>query len=383
LKKDVKKNIIALGLVSLFTDISSDMIFPTSPLFLANTLGIPKAIIGIIEGVATSAASILKAFSGHISDRIKKRKILILIAYSLSALSKPFFAAAQSVAEVFAVRLSDRIGKGIRDAPRDALISESISKPRRGKWFGFHRMMDRSGAVIGTIIAFLLLRYLTQNYRTIFWLATIPAMASILVILFFVKDIRHKVSDKIKFSLKNFSRNYKLFLLVSIVFNLGNFSYAFYILRAENLGISIVFIPLIYLTYNIFYAVFSMPAGKLSDKIGRKKVILFGYLMLALTAVLFSFINSSMLVWGIFALCGLQIAFVDGTSRAFVSDMSPKSEKGTGLGVYQTLSGLAVLPASVIAGALWDLIGAQATFLYAAALSVAASAMLVSLVKKQ
>ena len=163
LKKDAKKNVIALGWVSLFTDISSDMIFPLLPLFLANTLGIPKALIGLIEGVATSTASILKAFSGHISDRIKKRKILVLIGYTLSAFSKPFFALSQNVAEVFTVRLSDRIGKGIRDAPRDALISESVKKQRRGKWFGFHRMMDRSGAIVGTIIAFLLLRYFTQN----------------------------------------------------------------------------------------------------------------------------------------------------------------------------------------------------------------------------
>ena len=382
MKKDAKKNVIALGWVSLFTDISSDMIFPLLPLFLANTLGIPKALIGLIEGIATSTASILKAFSGHISDRIKKRKILVLIGYSLSALSKPFFAIANNVAEVFLVRLSDRIGKGIRDAPRDALISESIRKQRRGKWFGFHRMMDRSGAIIGTIIAFLLLRYITTNYRTIFWYATIPAFLSIIVILFFVKDVGHKIGDKIKFSLKNFSRNYKLFILTSVVFNLGNFSYAFYILKAENLGIFVAFIPLLYLTYNVFYAVFSMPAGMWSDKIGRKNVILLGYVLLGATAIAFSFITSNALVWVIFAIYGLQIAFVDGTSRAFVSDLSPKSEKGTALGIYQTASGLAILPASVIAGALWDSVGASAPFIYAAITSAAASAMLIAFVKK-
>ncbi len=382
MKKDAKKNVIALGWVSLFTDISSDMIFPLLPLFLANTLGIPKSLIGLIEGIATSTASILKAFSGHISDRIKKRKILVLIGYSLSALSKPFFAIANNVAEVFLVRLSDRIGKGIRDAPRDALISESIRKQRRGKWFGFHRMMDRSGAIIGTIIAFLLLRYITTNYRTIFWYATIPAFLSIIVILFFVKDVGHKIGDKIKFSLKNFSRNYKLFILTSVVFNLGNFSYAFYILKAENLGIFVAFIPLLYLTYNVFYAVFSMPAGMWSDKIGRKNVILLGYVLLGATAIAFSFITSNALVWIIFAIYGLQIAFVDGTSRAFVSDLSPKSEKGTALGIYQTASGLAILPASVIAGALWDSVGASAPFIYAAITSAAASVMLIAFVKK-
>ena len=308
--------------------------------------------------------------------------MLVATGYTLSALTKPLFAIATSGFHVLGARFIDRLGKGIRDAPRDALISESIKKQRRGKWFGFHRMMDTSGAILGTVVAFLLLRWFTNNYRTIFWLATIPAFLAVAVVLLFVKDVRHKINKKVKLSLKGFSKSYKMFILTSVIFNLGNFSYAFYVLRAQNLGIPTAVIPLVYLTYNIVYAIFAMPAGIWSDKIGRKKVILLGYLMLAATAILFSFITSNIFVWLIFALYGLQIAFVNGTSRAFVSDLSPKHEKGTGMGVYQTATGLAILPASIIAGALWDTLGAHAPFIYAAILSITASIMLVAFVRK-
>ena len=382
LKKDAKKNVIALGFVSFLMDSSSEMIFPILPLFLANVLGVPKAFIGIIEGIAESTASILKVFSGWISDKIRKRKMLVAFGYGLSALTKPMFALATSGFHVLGARLVDRIGKGVRDAPRDALISESIRKQRRGKWFGFHRMMDTSGAILGTVMAFLLLRWFTNNYRTIFWIATIPALIAVAVVLLFVKDVRHKIDKKIKFSLKGFSKNYRMFIIASVTFNLGNFSYAFYVLRAQNLGIPIAIIPLVYLVYNIIYAVFAMPAGIWSDKFGRKKVILFGYILLATTAILFSLITSNVLVWLIFALYGLQIAFVNGTSRAFVSDLSPKNEKGTGMGIYQTATGLAILPASVIAGALWDSLGASAPFIYAAVMSGLASIILISLVRE-
>jgi MFS family permease len=382
MKKDTKKNVIALGWVSFLMDTSSEMIFPILPLFLANVLGVPKAFIGLIEGVAESTASILKVFSGWLSDKIRKRKMLVAMGYSVSALSKPFFALATNGFHVLLVRLTDRIGKGVRDAPRDALISESIKKQKRGKWFGFHRMMDTSGAVVGTILTFLLLRWVTTNYRTIFWLATIPAFLSVAVVLIFVRDIKHKIDKKVKLSLKGFSKNYKMFILTSVIFNLGNFSYAFYVLRAQNLGIPTAVIPLVYLTYNIVYAVFAMPAGIWSDKIGRKKVILFGYLLLAATAVLFATINASYLVWVIFVLYGLQIAFVNGNSRAFVSDLSPKNKRGTAMGIYQTAIGLAILPASIIAGTLWDLIGASAPFIYAAVISITSSIMLVTLVRK-
>ena len=382
MKKDAKKNVIALGFVSFLMDSSSEMIFPILPLFLANVLGVPKSFIGIIEGIAESSSSMIKVFSGWISDKIRKRKLLVALGYGLSAITKPLFALSTSGMHVLGARFLDRVGKGIRDAPRDALISESIKRQRRGKWFGFHRMMDTSGAIVGTVLAFLLLRWVTQNYRTIFWIATIPALLSVAVVLFFVKDVKHKLNSKVKLSLKGFGKKYKMFIATSVVFNLGNFSYAFYVLRAQNLGIHIALIPIVYLVYNIVYASFAMPSGILSDKIGRKKVILFGYLILALTGITFSIIKASILVWPIFALYGLQIAFVNGNSRAFVSDLSPKSKKGTGMGIYQTATGLAVLPASVIAGSMWDIVGAYAPFVYASVLSMAASVMLIAFVKK-
>ncbi|MCD6547611.1 MAG: MFS transporter [Nanoarchaeota archaeon] len=374
MKKDLRKNVIALGWVSFLMDTSSEMIFPILPLFLANVLGIPKAFIGIIEGIAESSSSVLKVFSGWLSDKIRKRKSLILLGYGLSAVTKPLFALSTNIFEVFSARFIDRLGKGIRDAPRDALISESVKK--KGKWFGFHRMMDTSGAVLGTILAFFLLKWFVKEYRSVFWIATIPAFLAVFVVLFFVKDVKHKISKKLKLSLKGFSKSYKMFILTSIVFNLGNFSYAFFILRAENLGVSNVLIPIIYLVYNIFYAVFSMPAGILSDKFGRKRLLMIGYLIFALTCFSFAFINLPIFAWILFAFYGIQIAIVNGVSRAFVSDLSPQNKKGTAMGIYHTSVGLSLLPASVIAGALWDFFGVTATFLYGGILGILASILI-------
>jgi len=381
--RKISKNVKFLGTTSLFTDFASEMIFPILPIFLTVTLGAPVAIVGLIEGLAESTASILKTFSGFISDKLRMRKALVIKGYTLSALTKPILALSVIWPHVLIARFLDRVGKGIREAPRDALIAASNSH-ERGRFFGFHRALDTSGAMLGNLAAFLLLsKFVAADFRTIFWIALIPALLSVFF-LFPVKESRpRKVKEKIKFSFKPFSKRYKKFVAIATLFYLGNFSYAFFILKAADLGVIIAFIPLVYLAYNVFYAAFSYPVGVLSDKIGRRNVLASGYFAFFILTTLFAFTTQQYFVWLLFPLYGIYKAITDGVSRAFAADLSPGRLKATGLGLYQTSIGLAILPASLIAGFLWDIVGSQATFLFASALSLLATILLLTLIKKK
>lgn len=380
-KKGISKNVWWMGITSLLTDISSQMIFPILPLFLTITLGVNTAIIGLIEGIAESTASILKTFSGYISDKIKKRKNLTALGYGISTLAKPFFALALSWPSVLVARFADRVGKGVRDAPRDALISESMKK--HGTAFGFHRMMDTSGAVIGVVIASILL-WRFGSYRLIFWISLIPAVLAVMAVVLFVKDIKFRESKKMTFKhIKKFSPNYKRFLIVAVVFALGNVSYAFLILRARSVGIAIALIPIIYLVYNLAYVFFAYPFGKLSDKIGKKKLIVIGYLIFALTMILFGVFNDSISIWLLFGLYGLYMAITEGVSKAFISDLTLRERRATALGAYQTFTGLMLLPANLIVGVLWYKISIFSAFTYSAVLGLIAAILLVFIVKEK
>ncbi len=375
------KNVVITGIVSFFTDTSSEMIRPILPLFLSIVLGANTIIVGLIFGLSDAIAAVLKVFSGMWSDKTGKRKPFMLFGYSLSTLTKPLLALSIVWPHVLILRFLDRIGKGIRDSPRDALIAESAKL--RGTAFGFHRMMDTLGAVVGTLIASYLLFKLADGYRTIFLLSFVPAAFAVLMILF-IKEVKKKrVIRKIKFSLKAFSSNYKKFIFIATFFHLALFSYAFFILRAQNLGIAVALLPIVYLLYNVVYAALALPIGEISDKIGKKPVLIVGFLIFALTCFGFAYVTASLLVWILFALYGVHMAFVRSIGRAYAVDLGPANRKGTAIGIYHTLTGLAVFPASLIVGTLWNNVSIEAAFVYAGIVSLIAAFALGIFIKEK
>jgi len=398
--KGVKKNVFILGLVSFFTDISSEMLYPIIPIFLTSVLNAPMSVVGLIEGIAESTASILKVLSGWLSDRSGKRKPFVIYGYSLSTIAKPLLAFAATWHFVLAARFLDRFGKGLRSSARDALIADSTEARYRGKAFGFHRSLDSVGAVIGPLIALLLLYYLDGSYRIIFLIAFVPALISVLLLLFFVSDKVGERKDGLKFKFSDFSHDFKLFLLISIVFAIGNSSNVFLILRTKDifenfggvpsivtstfgsLGVVAVVI-LTYVVYNITYSLSSMPAGMLSDRIGRRNVMIGGFLIFSIVYLGFAMANAGYLVWILFAIYGFYIAMTDGVSKAYAVDLVPADKRGTAIGLYYTVTGLMALAASIIAGLLWDFLGASAPFLFGSATALIAALFLVALMPKR
>ena len=368
--KGISANILLLGIVSFLNDLSSEMIMPILPMFIT-ALGGTGLIVGLIGGLRDSISSILKVFAGYWSDKSGKRKIFVSSGYLTSAFFKLFLAFSKIWQHVLVFASLERIGKGLRTAARDAIIADSMPK-ERGKGFGIHRAMDTSGAVAGSIVVFLLFWFLGFNFKSIILMAAILAFLS-LIPLYFVKERKRESQDiNLKIGLKNLSRPLKLFILVSGMFALANFSYMFFILRAQEFftGKLSVGIPiLLYILFNIFYAVFAVPFGRLSDKIGRKKVIAFGYLLFSLTSLGFAFFNSLIAFIILFALYGIVYAIVDGNQRAYVSDLSSEELRATALGTFHTTIGLTALPASLIAGFLWQ-INPSIVFIYGAVISI-------------
>ncbi|MFH1848795.1 MAG: MFS transporter [archaeon] len=377
-----RKNVLWLGWVSFFTDVSSEMIFPILPIFLTTVLKANMAAVGFIEGIAESTSALLKMFSGVISDKYRKNKLMVLLGYGFSTVTKPLLAVSTSWTHVLGVRFADRVGKGLRTSPRDALIAASVSRGERGKYFGLHRMMDTLGAILGTIIAATLLNIFVGNFRLIFWLSLIPGTIAILIIIFCVKEKKTETNKDFKFSLKGLPGSYKRFLFVVTVFNLSFFSYAFFILRAQDMGVAIALIPVVYLVYNLVYAGLAMPAGHLSDRIGRRNVLAIGYLLFGITCLGFAFFATDITIWALFALYGLFMAITDGVSRAYVSDVVEEGRRGTALGVYHTIVGVTVFPANFIGGILWSLMGVTAPFIYAFILSGISSVLMLSIVRR-
>jgi MFS family permease len=368
--KGISANILLLGIVSFLNDLSSDMIMPILPMFIT-ALGGAGLIVGLIGGLRDSISSILKVFAGYWSDKSGKRKIFVSSGYLTSALFKLFLAFSKIWQHILVFASLERIGKGLRTAPRDAIIADSMPK-ERGKGFGIHRSMDTSGAVAGSIVVFLLFWFFGFNFKSIILIAAILAFLS-LIPLYFVKEGKREPEDiTLKIGLKNLPPSLKLFILISGTFALANFSYMFFILRAQEFftGKLSIGIPiLLYILFNIFYAVFAVPFGRLSDKIGRRKVIVFGYLLFSLTSLGFAFFNSLTAFIVLFALYGMVYAIVDGNQRAYVSDLSSEELRGTALGTFHTTIGLTALPASLIAGFLWQ-INPNITFVYGAVVSI-------------
>ncbi len=375
------RNVTLLGLVSMLTDVSSEMIFPLVPIFLTSVLGAPVALLGAIEGLAEATSDILKMLTGIYSDKVGKRKPFVLAGYGLSTIVKPIFALSSIWQHVLLARVLDRIGKGLRGSARDAMIADYSDEKSRGRAFGFRKMMDSLGATIGPLFAFILLpillAYYSGNegnaYRALFAIAVIPAALAVLV-LFFVREKENGTKIKgWKLDLRGFSPTLKANLAVSLFFSLGTFSYAFFVLRAKDAGMSVLAIPLAYMFYNFVYSLSAIPAGSLSDIIGRRAVIMFGYLLFAITSLGFGFAESEIAIWFMFATYGIFMAIIESVQRAYVSDLAPRELRGTALGVYQGMIGIAALPASVIAGLLWDVpvFGMRGTFMFGGIVALA------------
>lgn len=368
-------NIILLGLTSLLTDISTEMVYPLLPIFLTTKLGATPLIVGTIEGIAESLASLLKVFSGYFSDKMKKRKPFAIAGYGFSTIGKVLLYLATSWHFVLAGRMADRFGKGIRTAPRDALIAESAGAGSRGRAFGLHRAMDTLGATIGVVLAYYFITKNSENYYAIFLYSLIPAILGVLV-LFFIKEKAGEVrntSKKLSLDWKALNSRLKAFLILIFIFTLGNSSNQFLLLRAQNLGFDAKNVLLLYLLYNVVYNVFSYPAGLLSDWIGRKIMIVMGYMVYGLVYFGFALAKTPTTIWTLFGIYGVYIAFTEGVEKAFITDVAPEELKGTLIGLHATLVGIGLLPASILAGTLWNLFGAAAPFYFGGIMGVLAA----------
>lgn len=374
----VSRNVLVLGIVSLFADISSEMVYPIIPLFLTGTLGAPVVAVGVIEGVAESTASMLKLVFGWLSDRSRRRLPFTFAGYALAAIAKPALAAAFVWPMVLLVRFIDRSGKGIRTAPRDALIASSSDASVRGRAFGLHRAMDTSGAIAGPLIALGLLAALGTNYRPIFLIAFIPGAISVALLLFVreVKAARPLGDEPLPplLSLRGYDQRYLIFVGATLVFALGNSSDAFLILRARDLGLGATAVVFAYVLYNVSYAALSLPAGIRSDRIGRKPVLVAGFAIFALVYAGFALARGGGVVWLLFIVYGGYIALTEGVGKAYVSDLVPEERRATAMGLYNASMGAMLLFSSIIGGVLWDVVGPPATFAFGASTAAVAAA---------
>jgi len=369
--KHLPRNVWAVGLTSLFMDVSSDMVINVLPLFLANVLGVQTSIIGLIEGIAEATASILKLFSGWLSDKLGSRKWLAVAGYGLSAISKPFFLLTSSWGVIAGVRWADRVGKGIRTAPRDALVADSTPLAMRGLAFGFNRAMDKSGAMLGLLIAAGVVWMAQSNkvdlskqtFQTLVLFSLVPAFLAVITLALGTRDVAVTGQPSVpKFSLRGMGKPFSIFLVIVSIFTLGNSSDGFLILRAQNLGISVTGILVMLAIYNLIIALVATPAGSLSDRIGRRRLINAGWLVYAAIYFGFALAQSAWHVWLLYTAYGLYYGLAFGTANAMVADLVPENMRGSAYGTYHAVIGLLAFPASLIAGILWGGIGAWSGF---------------------
>ncbi|MEO8650023.1 MAG: MFS transporter [Acidobacteriota bacterium] len=388
--RGLPRTVIALSVVSLLNDTSSDIIYPLLPAFLALTLGATPFAIGLIEGFAESIASILKLFSGYLSDRFDKRKLPVFLGYSLAAVTRPLLAFVTSWPQVLVVRMADRTGKGIRGAPRDALLAASVTPEKRGFAFGFNRAADHLGAVVGPIIGFILLTLIAvdsenptaREFQQVFLFASIPVVLGLFVIVAFVREEKRTPAEveaaPVRLSLTGFDGNFKRFLVVISLFTLSNSTDAFLLLRAEQAGVAPAMLPLLWMVLHFSKVFSSLIGGDLSDKIGRKALIFTGWIIYALVYVGFAFVSSEWQAWTLFVIYGLYFGLSEGTEKAMVADLVPDDNRGTAFGLYNLAFGITVFPASLLFGLAWDRLGASTAFLLSSVVSVAAAFLLLT-----
>jgi MFS family permease len=396
------RNVFWAGVSSFFMDISSEMVYSLVPIFLSSVLGVNKSLIGVIEGIAETTASMLKMFAGWLSDKLGRRKPLMVFGYGISTLSRPLLAVAGGWGMVLGARFVDRFGKGVRTAPRDAIVADSCDKRELGRSFGFHRAMDQFGAVVGPAIAFVVLALRPGGYRIVFWISLVPGFLCVAVIVFFIHDRRRRAADGVEACpapdsgdvaaagldagstasgrLRRLRGPLPAYLLVTGVFALGNSSDVFLILRAQDLKVATIMIPVLYMVFNLVYSVLSIPAGLLADRIGRRKVALLGFAVFAVAYAWMAMAGSQGAAWGVFAVYGVYMAIADGNGRALLAEFSSGGRHGTAFGAYHMVVGLAALPASVIAGLLYDRVSPSAPFWVGAAAAALAGILMLVLV---
>jgi len=375
-------NIIFIGLVSFFADLSTEMVYPLIPLYLTTVFGATPALVGLIEGIAESLASLLKVFSGYVTDKYRKKKPIAFIGYAAGLVYKLMLIIAASWPGILAARMVDRFGKGIRTAPRDVLVSESCNADKLGHSFGIHKALDMAGSAAGILIAFLIMTAWKGEYayKQLFLLACIPAVASLFMFVF-IRETGEpcEVSEPLHLlqGFKNLDGRLKLYLAVVFLFTLGNSSNAFLLLKAGHAGFNPASVVLLYFLYNIVSSVLAIPFGKRSDRIGRKRLLVAGYFTFAVAYAGFAWAPNKTVVIAAFALYGIFTAMTAGVERAFISEIAPKALKGTLLGLHSTIVGVALLPASVIAGLLWNAFGSVVPFAFGACLSLVSALILV------
>lgn len=378
---NIPRNVWILGFVSLLTDISTKMIDSILPLFLVSTLGADLFTVGLIEGIAESTASVLKVFSGILSDYFGQRKQLAVIGYGLSTLVKPLFAIASSPVWVLMARFGDRVGKGIRVAPRDALVADVTNKANLGAAYGLRQSLDTIGAFTGPIVTFVLISLFGQNFQLVFWVALIPGIFAVVLLAIFIQEPKTKFEQTQKNllnrnSLKSLGKEYWMLVAVALVFNLGNSSDAFLLLQAQQIGVSTAFIPLTIVVMNITYFLSAYPAGLLSDRIGRLRLLVSGFLLYALAYLGFAFTSVSWQIWVLFMLYGLYQGMTKGILSAMVAETVPTNLRGTAFGFINLAIGVALLIASILAGSLWELLSPKATFITGSIFAILATGLL-------
>jgi MFS family permease len=390
----ISRNVLVLGAVSFFTDVSSEMIVPIRILFLVLVLRTPLPVAGLIEGVAESTASLLKIVAGRMSDRVSRRKPLILFGYGVSNGVKPLLAFAASWPLALGLIFLDRVGKGVRGSPRDAMMADSTPKRYMGKAFGFHRSMDTFGAAVGPLLTYYILVMTSGDLGSVFLWTAVPGALSVLIIWLFLRERRTPTGSagsasepaptvaaterKASVPARALGTRFWMFTAISAIFAIGNSSDAFIFLRTAGLESSILAVPLIYFAYNLVYAALATPLGALSDKLGRLPVLMTGYVAFGLVYLGWAMATEAWNAWALFLVYGIYAAATEGVGKAFVTDMVPKDARGTAMGWFNGLTGFAALPANLVGGWLWSVAGAPATFMFGAWTSALAVALVIA-----
>ena len=379
------RTVIALGFVSLFNDASGEIIYPLLPLFLTDTLGASKTFVGLVEGIAESVSSLLKLPAGWYSDRLTKRKGVVILGYSIASIIRPCLALATMASQVLALRFIDRLGKGLRSAPRDAMIADAAPIESRGMAFGFHRAMDHTGAIVGALIAAWLVSIYKSDYRQIFWVAAIPGLITLVILIFLVREEPRPIESisnntKLLFDLSGFSTEFKQVMGVVFLFTLSNSSDAFLLLRARQSGISNAMIPLLWAALHVSKALSSIIGGGLADRFGKRRLILSGMILYALIYVCFALTTSTFLVWILFLIYGIYFGLCEGAEKALIADLVDPNLRGTAYGLYNFVIGVGALPASLLLGWLWQKFGASTALLVSAGISLAAAGMFLTII---
>jgi MFS family permease len=386
LERSSVRNLFALGFVSFFTDISSEMVFSLLPTFLLGLPGSSKAVLGLVEGTAEALSYALRAVSGFFSDKFRKRKIFVLLGYALSNAVKPLFAVARVPFDVLVIRVSDRVGKAVRTSPRDALLSESVSEKRRGAAFGLHRTLDQAGAIVGPLIASAAMVLLSFSIRDIFWLSLIPGTIALFIILFLVKERASKSTGEFKLleGVKSVLKgNFSLLLVIVGIFSLGAFDFSFVLLNAQDAGIADSLIPLVYAAINVAHTAIAIPAGVLSDRVGKEKVMVFGYAVFLSAALLFLLPATVYVALLVAVMFGAYVGVVETVQRALIPGYVEENLKGTAYGIYYLVVGSAFFVSNAVVGTLWEYFGSSVAATYSIALSAVAIAAMTLFVRKK